>query len=103
MVRDEQSLDHDWGAGSPGEGVPADNFSARWRREVEVSAGTYSFYLLADDGARVWIDGQLLFDAWPADPNQIYSVQISLAQGVHIFVVEYFEAEGNARIHFWSQ
>jgi len=103
LVRDEESLDHNWGAGSPGEAVPADNFSARWTREVEVTAGTYHFFLQADDGARVWVDGLLLLEAWPADPGQTYVIELGLAQGVHIFTVEYFETTGEARIHFWGE
>ena len=30
------AIDFDWGSGAPGDGVPADNFSARWTKSLEV-------------------------------------------------------------------
>ena len=31
---------------------------------------TYTFYSLADDGVRVWVNGQLLIDRWSNQPTQ---------------------------------
>lgn len=103
MVRQDVGLNFNWGEGSPGQTVPPDNFSARWTREVWLSAGTYRFSLQMDDGARFWLDGQLLIDAWPADIGQTYALQIDVAEGAHILKIEYFEATGGARLRFWAE
>jgi len=41
LTRYEADLTHTWGFGSPGAGVPADNFSARYVKDVWFEAGTY--------------------------------------------------------------
>jgi hypothetical protein len=103
LTRFDPTLDFNWGTGSPGGNVPSDNFSARWTREIWVPAGSYTLYLQADDGARVWVDGQLFIDAWPADPGKTYAAELGLSEGIHILKVEYFEKSGEARVHFWGQ
>jgi hypothetical protein len=103
LTRLDPTLDFDWGTGSPGDAVPSDNFSARWTREIWVSAGFYTLYLQADDGARVWVDGQLSIDAWLADSSKTYAAELGLGEGTHILKVEYFEKSGEARIHFWVE
>ena len=103
VSRLDPELHFDWGAGSPGHEVPADDFSARWTRLVHLPAGTYRYSILADDGARFWLDGALLIDVWPADPGETYSVDLYVPEGFHIFTVEYFEVTLDARIHLWSE
>jgi hypothetical protein len=103
LTRLDPDLDFNWGTGSPGLGVPADDFSARWTRLANMPAGTYRYSLMADDGARFWLDGTLLIDAWPADPSETYTVQIYLPAGFHVLTVEYFEVTVDARLHLWSE
>jgi hypothetical protein len=103
LSRWEPALSYDWGTGSPAEGVPDDFFSARWTREIVVPASTYRFSIEADDGARLWVDGELLINAWPATIGEIYAVEVYLPSGAHILTVEYFEETVEARIHFWSE
>jgi hypothetical protein len=44
-------------------------FSVRWTGRVQaLDAGQYSFFTTADDGVRVWVDGQLLIDRWADNP-----------------------------------
>jgi mono/diheme cytochrome c family protein len=52
-----EAVNFGWGNGSPGNNVPADNFSARWTGFVTIPrAGTYRFRTVADDGVRLWVD-----------------------------------------------
>ena len=37
LTRQDDAIDFDWGGGTPGDGVPADNFSARWTKSVTVA------------------------------------------------------------------
>ena len=41
LVRNDKSVDFNWGTGAPASGLPADNFSVLWTRNVDLSAGLY--------------------------------------------------------------
>jgi hypothetical protein len=56
------------------------------------------YWLLADDGARFWLDGQLLLDTWDLPASQIQLVRASLEEGSHRFVVEFHDEGGQALI-----
>lgn len=98
LVRHDSEVNFDWGDGSPDPGVSADGFSARWVGDVWMPAGEYRYSVIADDGARVRIDGQLAIDGWLSAPGQVHVSQLSLSEGPHHFQVEYFEATGSAYI-----
>ena len=98
FVRQDPAVSFDWGDGSPGDGLPADGFSVRWTGEQWVSAGRYVYLLLADDGARFWIDGQLLLDAWELPAGQLHRLRASLEEGSHEFVVEFHDEGGQALV-----
>jgi hypothetical protein len=44
--------------------LPVDDFSVRWTRNLNFSAGSYRFYAHVDDGVRLSIDGKPLIDEW---------------------------------------
>jgi hypothetical protein len=96
LVRNESTLDHEWGDDAPHISVNTDNFSARWTREVDFAAGTYRFTATTDDGMRVWVDGDLIIDVWY--DSQVHSVSADryLSGGDHEIKVEYYEAGGDA-------
>ena len=48
-VRQDKTIDFDWGHGSPAGPVNSDNFSARWTRNVYFPAGNYRFNATMDD------------------------------------------------------
>jgi hypothetical protein len=98
LARMDAAVDFNWGDGSPGEGIPADGFSARWTGDVMLPAGTYAYTLTVDDGGRVWVDGQLVVDEWHASGGATYPFQVVLQGGLHTFVVEYLEVSGSASI-----
>ena len=100
FVRDDDSINFDWQTGSPGSGLPIDNFSARWSRTVDFDEGGYIFWAVADDGVRVYLDGQLLIDEWHDAPGTHYQRQLYLAKGAHALIVEYYEHGGKALIRF---
>jgi PKD repeat protein/uncharacterized protein YraI len=96
LVRNDVSVSFDWGTGSPGPGVPADNFSARWSRDLNFPAGTYRFYVWVDDGVRLWIDGNLIIDLWRDSAPTTYSADMNLSDGTHSLRMEYYERSGGA-------
>jgi hypothetical protein len=96
LQREEPSLDYNWGSGSPGPGVNADGFSARWVRYLDLAAGTYRFTTTSDDGLRLWVDGALLVDEWYDHAAKTVSANKALSAGHHLVVVEFYENMGDA-------
>ncbi len=94
-------LNLNWGQGSPGGAVPADNFSARFTRSLNVPTdmpqGVYTFYGRADDNFRFWIDATVIFDYWDTFANsQTYTSEVTLLNGPHTFKFEYRERTSDA-------
>jgi parallel beta-helix repeat protein len=96
MVQNSGSIDFDWDGGSPGSAVPSDNFSARWQGDFDFSSGPYEFAVTADDGVRLYIDGQLVVDRWIDQSPTTYRVTRQLSAGRHRIVMEYYENGGGA-------
>ncbi|MDB5321885.1 MAG: Glucose/arabinose dehydrogenase, beta-propeller fold, partial [Phycisphaerales bacterium] len=76
LTRSDPAIDFAWGAGAPAAGVDPSTFSVRWTGHVKPTYGeAYTFYTTADDGVRLWVNGQLLIDRWtdraslPGDAN----------------------------------
>jgi glucose/arabinose dehydrogenase len=99
LERNDETLDFDWGDGSPGTEITADRFVARWTKTVMLSAGVYRFSGGRDDGMRAYLDNVPLVDAWTFG-NADYSVDKVVQGGQHELRVEYFEAGGGARAGF---
>ncbi len=101
LVRDDTSVSFDWGNGSPAAGVNADGFSARWTSFVSFGGGSYVFHVTSDDGARLWVDDQLLIDQWHDRSATTFDATRSLSAGYHSLRLEYYENVGNAVIKLW--
>jgi RHS repeat-associated protein len=96
-VRCEGAIDNDWGSGGPtGVGVGVDNFSVRWVKTQNFTAGTYTFSATADDGVRVYLDGVLVIDQWKNQPPTTYTASRSVTAGSHEVKMEYYEHTGGA-------
>lgn len=91
----EPNIAHNWGDGSPAASIPANVFSGRWQGQFDFEPGTYEFTSLSDDGVRVWVDDQVLIDAWVNQASTAYTKQLWLS-GRHRVKVEYFENWGGA-------
>ncbi len=99
LIRQDAQLNFDWGSGSPSSVVSADNFSAKWDSSQYASySGYYTVYVTADDGVRVWVDGNLVIDEWHDASSPTYSATGYLNAGWHSVHVEYYEHTGTARL-----
>ena len=96
VVRDDLSINFDWGSGVPASGVPADGFSVRWTAWSHFGAGDYTFSVRVDDGVRMWIDDQLVLDQWKDQAATTYTFTRYMSEGSHALRVEYYEHLGDA-------
>jgi hypothetical protein len=103
LARNDRAIDFNWGAGSPSPILPSDNFSARWTRQRQFDAATYRFRVRADDGVRMWVDGQLIIDAWRDQMVTEYTAERALSEGTHTLRVEYYEHGGGAHIQVQTE
>ncbi|HXF61630.1 MAG TPA: PA14 domain-containing protein, partial [Caldilineaceae bacterium] len=101
FVRNERAVDFNWGRGGPANNFPTDRFSVRWTRSLHLDAGTYRFHLRIDDGARLYVDNQLIIDEWRNGSVREATSDIYLDYGVHSLRVEYYEDAGEAVVQLW--
>jgi beta-glucosidase len=108
VVRTDEQINFDWSRGRPAPQINEDGFSARWTGKfTPPQSGAYRLGATADDGVRVYLDGQLLVDAWAGNQaSQIRTVmkEVNLEAGrAYDLRVEYFEDIRNAIAKFvWS-
>jgi hypothetical protein len=98
LTRMDPQINFTWPDGtSPDPLVNQDQFSVRWTGELEaVFTETYTFYARADDGVRLWVDGQQLVNGWVAQSPTEYSGAIDLVAGhtYHIQMEMYEDGVG---------
>ena len=95
-------LNYFYGIGRPDPAVPFDNFTARWTGQVLPQyTEPYYFAVKSDDGARLWINGQLVINQWKSQgTTENVSPPINLQAGVFYDIrLEYIELTSNAECH----
>ncbi len=97
----------DFSSTPAGPGVNSTNMSVRWRgRLTAPSNGSYTFRAGADDGVRLWVDGNLVIDGWRDQGVTYYNsaAQNGIAAG-HVFDIqlEYYQGGGGAAVHLLWQ
>lgn len=80
------------------EGVARDKFAFVAEGQADLPAGRYTVQVISDDGARVWLDGKLLIDAW--DPHESRVDSAVITGGRHAFRVEYYQNGGWSEMRF---
>ncbi len=104
VTQTEPVINFDWAGGSPA-GISNDLFKARFTGFVQsTDEGTYTFYITADDGVRLWVNNQLLIDGWVDQGATEYQASINLAACTAYPVrIEYYENGGDAVCKFeWA-
>jgi alpha-glucosidase (family GH31 glycosyl hydrolase) len=99
--RTDAEINFNWDKKSPARDFPRENFSVRWTGtiEVPVSVGDVKLSTFEDDGARVWIDGKLVIDAWGPHDSATTEESATLTAGVpHQIRVEYLQLQFAAHI-----
>ena len=98
FTRVDSTVNFDFGTASPIPGIGTQNYSVRWTGQVQPQySETYSFYFVADDGVRLWVNGQQLIDKWIDQPATEYSGTITLAADQKYDIkIEYYQRAGGA-------
>jgi len=95
LTRTDSLIDFDWALGSPDTSLPDDGFSVRWTGTIQPRyTESYTFTTTADDGVRLWVNGDLIIDDWNPHPPEEHGGQtaIALTAGQHYTIMlEYFE------------
>ncbi|MFL0712963.1 MAG: PA14 domain-containing protein [Microcella pacifica] len=107
LQRVDSAVNFNWGENSaPGSGVTKDYFLARWSGFISVPAtGEYKFGFSRDDGARLTIDGSLVYNQWNAAHTKDWAAEsVFLVGGTRIPVlIEFAERRGAAQIEMLSK
>ncbi len=96
LSRTDNTINFDWGGGSPDPVITNDYYMARWTRTSNFVAGLYQFKSKGDDGVRLFIDGVKVLDGWRDQAPTTYSVYKDMTAGNHTIVMEYYERGGGA-------
>jgi len=87
-------------------GGSSDHTAVRWTGKTQFPRSEeYTFYIIGDNGFRLWLDGQLAIDHWVEDwDKEQRSAPIRVEANVlHDIKVEYFNGGGGANLHVsWS-
>jgi beta-glucosidase len=91
--RAEKEVNFDWGMNNPAPDLPADQFSARWTGKlVPTVSGKYRFGAIADDGARIYLDGKLIAEDWTDHAPATITGEVTLEAGKsYDFKMDYYE------------
>lgn len=109
VSRVDPVIDFDWGnpeavpptgIGTPDSGIQPNSFSARWTGQIQPQySENYTFVTRANDGEKLWVNGQLIVDAWNTTNTNDISGTIALEAGVRYDIkMEYFESSGSANV-----
>jgi len=92
-TRIDERIDFNWGRYKPVAELSENNFSVRWTgRLTPAESGKYTLGFTADDGARLYLDNQLLVDAWTNNPTKTVTREVSLEAGRNYELrMEYFQ------------
>lgn len=96
LNRVDPEINFIWNDDSPDPVIPANNFSARWTKTQYFAFGRYKFIAKADDGFRLFVDGNQIIDNWTTPTLDQKEATIDLTAGEHIIKMEYFENGGGA-------
>ena len=97
-VRTDARIDFNWGRYKPTPELSENNFSVRWTGKLKApESGAYTLGFTADDGARLYIDGKLLIDAWAGNPKRTVTTEITLEAGhSYDLRMDYFQTNREA-------
>jgi uncharacterized protein (DUF1800 family) len=95
-------LNYTFGQAPPGGSLASTNFTVRWKGQVLPQySEPYQFAVKSDDGARLWVNGQLVINKWQSQgTTENISAPINLQAGVFYDIqLEYLQLTAGAEVH----
>jgi hypothetical protein len=88
----------------PDSALNDDFFALRFTGKISVpKRGKFNFFLISDDGSRLFIDGSLVANNDERHAEQTVAGTIRLEAGVHELEVQYFQHDGSKKIELlWA-
>lgn len=97
VVKQDAQVWFDWVYNAPQGLSVSDYFSVRWTGELTVGAKPLYLTAYADDGVRIWIDGEKVVDGWDTF-NTYFSTDFLPANSTHSIKIEYCDGNNHAHI-----
>ncbi len=94
LTQHEAGIGYTWGVATPSLGQQATSLSVRWNGTFPFREGRFAFTARADDGIRIWLDDELIVDAWDGPYLMRYEAIRTLTDGEHRVKVEYHNDDG---------
>ena len=86
LERTDPRINFFWGLSGPYPGGPIFQFSARWLGYFNFTPGNHRFTVSVNEGARLFIDGQLVVDRWGATSSGSVDVSRTLTAGMRFHI-----------------
>ena len=98
VERIDDAVDFNWGTKAPVRGIDKESFSVRWFGQVQPKhTEAYTFFVRADDGVRLTVNGKVIIDALDATGMAEHKGKIKLEAGERYDIqLEYVEDRGRA-------
>lgn len=93
-VRTDSVLSFSWFNSAPMKGIEYENYSAHWSGELRIpEKGYYNIFLSGDDGFRLYIDDEMVIDAWEGG-WKTESASFSFEKGsIHSIEIDYYQKD----------
>ena len=104
-TRTDPKVDYNWGFGVPDVPIGARPFSVEWTGWVMPQySESYTFYLRAGDGMRLWVNGQKVIDQWNDQQPTEASGAVALTAGqLYQIKLDYYAHADSAEVTLsWS-
>ncbi len=108
LTRVDPVVSFNWVEAAPDPAMGTNTFSIRWTGQVQPEhTETYTFSTRSSDGAKLWVNNQLIIDHWQtqSNTNTQWTGAIALTAGARYDIrLEYFENTGTAaaKLTWWS-
>ena len=97
VVRQDKTVYFDWGYSAPQGLSVSDYFSVRWTGELAVGAKPVRLTAYADDGIRIWLDGEKIVDGWDTF-NTLFTTDYIPANSRHSIKIEFRDGNNHAHV-----
>ena len=97
VVRQDKAVYFDWGYNAPQGLSVSDYFSVRWTGELTTGDSPVYLTAYADDGIRIWLDGEKVVDGWDTF-NTYFATDYIPANSTHDIKIEFCDGNNHAHV-----